>query len=122
MPSHPEPLTLPEYSADATVRSLVADRFGPGSTMIGVTAPAGHHPGIHRAELSAPGMTSCGMVSHGTPRPITQVLAVTDNSDAEKVIALLRTAGVALCRMCRRCWTGARIPSHDRRRCFLIPR
>ncbi|QXV57398.1 hypothetical protein [Amycolatopsis sp. TNS106] len=120
MSTHPEPLLLPSHATDSDIRELIAKRFGTGATIIGVTAPFQHHAGIHQGGLSVPGMTNCGTASHGRLHLITQVLAATDSPDAERVVRLLRGAGIAPCRMCRRCWPNAALPEHDRVRCFSV--
>ncbi|MFK0244565.1 hypothetical protein ACIQUM_07690 [Amycolatopsis azurea] len=111
---------LPGDATGTEIRALIAERFGTGATIIGVTAPFRHHPGIHQGDLSVPGMTHCGTASHGTLHPITQVLAATDSPDAERVVRLLREAGIEPCRMCRRCWRNTALPEHDRVRCFSV--
>ncbi|HET6285749.1 MAG TPA: hypothetical protein VFG15_03225 [Amycolatopsis sp.] len=118
MTEHPKALTLPADETDDTVRDMVTARFGPGTTILGITG-LGHHPSIHRADHTTPRTTDCGMTNrHGEPLPITQVFAVTTSPSAEPVAALLGTAGYDACRMCRRCWHNDTLPQHDVKRCF----
>src|SRR5207248_364995 len=120
MSKHPEPLALPADATDAAVRRLVTARFSPGTTLIGVTAPTTRHPGIHCADHATPRIPHCGQVSHSIPQPIRQILAATDSPDAQRIVELLRAAGIDPCRMCRRCWPNGPQPRHDRIRCFSI--
>jgi len=119
MPNAPEPLTLPADADDTAVRRLVTAHFGPGHTILGITAP-GPHPGIHRATLAAPPMPSCGLISNGWKLRIEQVIAVSNRaaSDADSMMSLLHEIGIEPCRMCRRCWKNSDIPPHQRASCY----
>jgi len=114
------PLQLHPQATLATLRAAITRRFGPGEVVLGITG-TGKHPGIHRSTLSSPLRTHCGQVSHGVPRLMQQVVAVTDDPRPYAVIELLTAAGIEACRMCSRCWTSARLPHHDPNRCFRKP-
>lgn len=115
------PLDLHPQATDTARRAAITRRFGPGEVVLGITG-VGKHPGIHQSPLGAPLLrTRCGQVSHGQPRPVRQVVAVTDDPRPHAVIELLQAAGIETCRMCSRCWPGARLPNHDLYRCFRKP-
>jgi len=116
----PAPLNLDPDSTYTALSAAITKRFGPGEVVLGITG-TGHHPGIHRSALAVPLRSRCCQVSHGRDRLVRQVIAVTDDPRPHAVIELLQAAGIDPCRMCSRCWPGAKLPRHDLHRCFRKP-